>query len=140
MTVKRTAGYSGRSLAQKLGIRDGMRIAVVNPPPGYARLIAPLPPGVTLGSRAGTGADLVHCFVETRRELESRMPALAQSLRDHVTLWISWPKRASGRDTDLTEDVLREVILPHGLVDVKVCAVDDTWSGLKFVRRLRHRR
>ncbi len=137
---KPTAGYSGKPLAVKLGIRDGMRVAAVAAPRGYASWLAPLPKGAIIGPRLSAAADLVHCFVERRSELESRIAGLDQSLRDDAVLWISWPKRSSGRPTDLTEDVLREVILPLGLVDVKVCAVDDTWSGLKFVRRLRNRR
>jgi hypothetical protein len=117
-----------------------MRVAAVGAPGRYATLVAPLPRGVTIVNRANAQADVVHYFVEWRRDLEVRIPALGRSLRDDAALWISWPKRSSGRPTDLTEDVLREVILPLGLVDVKVCAVDHTWSGLKFVRRLKHRR
>lgn len=140
MTPSPSTGYSGRNLAKKHGIGSGIRIAAVDAPRGYAALLAPLPPGVTVGSRASRKTDLVHYFVERRSRLGSRIARLNRSLRDDATLWISWPKKSSGRPTDLTEDVLREVILPLGLVDVKVCAVDDTWSGLKFVRRLENRR
>jgi hypothetical protein len=140
VTGKPAAGYSGKALADKLGIRTGMRIAAVGAPRDYASLIAPLSRAVTITNRAGARADLVHYFVARRADLESRIAALDRSLRDDAVLWISWPKQSSGHPTDLTEDVLRQVILPLGLVDVKVCAVDDTWSGLKFVRRLKHRR
>ena len=140
MTRKPAAGYAGKSLADKLGIRAGMRIAAVAAPSDYASLIAPLPRAVTITHRAGAQADVVHYFVARRADLVSRIAALESSLQDDAVLWISWPKRSSGHATDLTEDALREVILPLGLVDVKVCAVDDTWSALKFVRRLQHRR
>lgn len=140
MTESPAVGYSGKTLAFKLGIRAGMRVAAVGAPGSYASLVAPRPRGVTIAARPSSQADVVHYFVEWRGDLEARIAALDRSLRDDAALWISWPKKSSGRPTDLTEDVLREVILPWGLVDVKVCAVDDTWSGLKFVRRLRHRR
>jgi len=140
VTGKPAAGYSGKSLADKLGIRAGMRIAAVGAPRSYATLAGPLPRAVTVTARASTRADLVHCFVEWRRDLEARIASLNRALGDDAVLWVSWPKRSSGHATDLTEDALREVILPLGLVDVKVCAVDDTWSALKFVRRLKHRR
>jgi hypothetical protein len=133
------AGYSGRPLAQKLGIRDEMRLVVLAAPRGYRSLLAPLPPGVVFVSRVAA-ADLVHWFVVRQRDLAARIGSMARALDDAAVLWISWPKRTSGRVTDLTGDVLREVVLAHGLVDVKVCAVDDTWSALKFVRRLRERR
>jgi hypothetical protein len=139
MSPKPAAGYSGKSLTAKLGIREGMRVAPLDAPRNYRSLLAPLPPAVSLRS-APASADVVHWFVEGRSALEARVARLAAGLRDGAALWISWPKRSSGRKTDLTEDVLRDVVLPHGLVDVKVCAVDETWSGLKFVRRLRNRR
>lgn len=140
MTGKPTVGYSGKALADKLGVRAGMRIAAVGAPRRYASLLAPLTRAVSITARASTRADVVHYFVAWRRDIESRIASLDRLLRDDAVLWVSWPKKSSCRPTDLTEDVLREVILPLGLVDVKVCAVDDTWSGLKFVRRLQHRR
>jgi hypothetical protein len=139
VTQKPAAGYSGKSLAVKLGIREGMRVALQDAPRNYRSLVAPLPPAVSLRS-APASAQVVHWFVERRSVLEARVANLAAALRDEAALWISWPKRSSGRETDLTEDVLREVVLPYGLVDVKVCAFDATWSCLKFVRRLQHRR
>lgn len=140
MASQRTAGYSGKPLADKLGIRAGMVVAVVDPPKNRASLLAPLPRGVRIVTRMSPRADVVLGFVQWRRDLEKRAVAFNRWSRDDAALWISWPKKSSGHATDLTEDVLREVILPLGLVDVKVCAVDATWSGLKFVRRLRHRR
>jgi hypothetical protein len=140
MPKRAPAGYSGKTLSEKLGIRAGMCLAAMGAPPGYAGWLAPLPAGVAVVSRASARADVFHCFFQRRRDLEKRIAPLDRVLRDDAALWISWPKKSSGRPTDITEDVLRGVVLPLGLVDVKVCAVDATWSGLKFVRRLRHRR
>jgi hypothetical protein len=135
-----TAGYSKRSLGEKLGIRPGMTVIALAAPPNYAALIAPLPEGTALRPRLAPGARFIHQFARRRTVLERAFPRLAASLADDGTLWVSWPKMASGVETDLTENVLRELGLPLGLVDVKVCAVDDIWSGLKFVRRKGHRR
>ena len=135
-----TAGYSKRSLAEKLGIGPGATVVALGAPSNYAALIAPLPDGTSLRARLTPGARFIHQFARRRAELETAFPRLAKALADDGTLWISWPKKASGVATDLTEDVLREVGLPLGLVDVKVCAVDDVWSGLKFVRRKENRR
>lgn len=140
MATQKPAGYSGKALCAKLGIEKGMRVAALGAPRGYTSLLAPLPPGVVVADRPGASADVTHCFVKWRRDLERRIGPLERSLRDDAVLWVSWPKKSSGEPTDLTENILREVILPLGLVDVKVCAVDATWSGLKFVRRLVNRR
>jgi hypothetical protein len=134
------AGYSQRSLGEKLGIGPGTTVVALGAPPNYAALIAPLPDGTSLRTRLTPGSRFIHQFARRRTELETAFPQLAKALADDGTLWISWPKKASGVETDLTEDVLREVGLPLGLVDVKVCAVDDIWSGLKFVRRKENRR
>jgi hypothetical protein len=134
------AGYSPRSLAEKLGIKPGTVITALDSPPAYVKLLAPMPADVTFVSRLARGARFIHCFVERRAELERRLPAIARSLADDGLVWISWPKKAAKVETDLTEDVVREIGLRSGLVDVKVCAVDDVWSGLKFVRRLRDRK
>lgn len=140
MAGRQGAGYSGKRLADKLGVREGMLVAVAGAPRGPASLLAPLPRGVRIVTRVSPRADVVLGFVQWRRDLEQRAVVFNRSLRDDAVLWICWPKKSSGHPTDLTEGALREVILPLGLVDVKVCAVDATWSGLKFVRRLRHRR
>jgi hypothetical protein len=134
------AGYSKQSLADKLGIGPGTTIVALGAPPTYATLIAPLPEGATLRTRLTPGAGFIHQFARGRAELDTTFPRLAKALADDGTLWISWPKKASGVETDLTEDVLRQIGLPLGLVDVKVCAVDEVWSGLKFVRRKENRR
>lgn len=138
--MARTAGYSPKPLAQKLGLKEGTRVVAISAPPGYRRLLAPIPRGVSFTPRLSRSAAFVHWFVRRRRELERGFARVASALADTGVLWISWPKKSSGVATDVTEDVLREVGLPHGLVDVKVCSVDNTWSGLKFVRRLQHRR
>ena len=135
-----TAGYSKHSLAAKLGIKPGMTVITLGAPPDYAALITPLPDGTSLRTRLTPGACFIHQFARRRDDLETAFPRLARALADDGTLWISWPKKASRVETDLTEDVLREVGLPLGLVDVKVCAVDAVWSGLKFVRRKENRR
>ena len=133
------AGYSGRSLVAKLGINPGARIAILKPPRGYERTLGRLPPAAIRRPRATGPLDFIQCFATGRRELERRFSHLKRALAPAGALWISWPKRASGVPTDLTEDVIRGIALAHGLVDVKVCAVDDVWSGLKLVRRLKDR-
>ena len=134
------AGYSTRSLAEKLGIKPGTVVTALAAPPAYLSLLQPVPADVTFVNRLGKRARFVHCFVTRRAELEKEFPTLSRSLADDGMVWISWPKKAAKAETDLTEDVVREVGLRAGLVDVKVCAVDDLWSGLKFVRRLADRR
>ncbi|HEV2752004.1 MAG TPA: DUF3052 domain-containing protein [Gemmatimonadales bacterium] len=133
------AGYSKRALVDKLGIKPGATIAILAPPDGYQRTLGKLPSSVTRRTSAAGPLDFVQFFTTERRELERRFGALARALAPAGMLWISWPKKASGVATDLTEDVIRGVGLAHGLVDVKVAAVDDVWSGLKFVRRLKDR-
>ena len=126
------AGYSGTPLPQKLGIRAGSRVALVRAPDGFAGLDA-LPDGVRLRTQARGAQDVVVFFATRLAELERRAVEPAGGL------WIAWPKKTAGVATDLTENVVRDVGLAHGLVDNKVCAVDDTWSGLRFVYRLRDR-
>jgi hypothetical protein len=135
-----TSGYSSRSLPDKLGIKPGMRVALLNAPRGYAVTLRPLPPGLRVTASLRGTFPFIQLFTASRRDLEHRFPALFRALAQDGALWISWPKRSSGVDTDLTEDVIRAVALAGGLVDVKVCAVDDVWSGLKLVRRLKDRR
>jgi hypothetical protein len=132
-------GYSGTPLAQKLGIKDGSRVALLGAPDGFDDVLAPLPDGVRILRRLSGGLDVAVLFVTERRELERRFAAVAEAVHPTGGFWVAWPKRASKVPTDLTEDVLREVGLPHGLVDNKVCAVDDVWSGLRFVWRVEHR-
>jgi hypothetical protein len=134
------AGYSSRSLAEKLGIKPGVVVTALEAPPTYIRQLQPVPADVTFVNRLGKQARFIHCFVTWRSELEKEFPAVSRSLADEGIAWISWPKKAAKTETDLTEDVVREIGLRVGLVDVKVCAVDELWSGLKFVRRLADRR
>jgi hypothetical protein len=129
------AGYSGTPLVRKLGFKPGMRAHYVNAPAGFAALLGELPDGARALARPADGLDLVVLFVRERRELQRRLPALQRRLDAAGMLWVAWPKRASKVATDMTEDVVRDVALPRGLVDVKVCAIDETWSGLKLVLR-----
>jgi Protein of unknown function (DUF3052) len=124
------AGYSGTPLARKLGFKEGMRVVYVNQPDGFA--VAGID-GVR--SRLGKGTDLVVFFTTSRSELERRLAVLRRAIEPDGMLWVAWPKRASGMQTDMTEDVVREIALPTGLVDTKVCAIDDVWSGLRLVVR-----
>jgi hypothetical protein len=121
---------SGAPLARKLGFKDGMRVVYVAAPDGFAV------EGIDeVRGRLAPGTGLVVCFVTARRELERRLPALRRAIEPAGMLWVAWPKRASGVRTDMTEDVVRAVALPTGLVDTKVCAIDETWSGLRLVVR-----
>jgi hypothetical protein len=133
------AGYSKRSLVDKLGIKPGASVLILEAPKGYANTLGPLPTGVAVAKALKAHLTFIHLFVTKRADLERRFAALQKALAPAGMLWISWPKKASGVPTDVTEDVVREVALARGLVDVKVCAVDDTWSGLKLVRRLKDR-
>ena len=132
-------GYSGTPLPRKLGIKDGFRVALVGAPDGFGPELDPLPGGVRLLRRPVAGIDLAVVFVTRRHDLARRFPQVAARLPPAGPLWVAWPKRSSGVATDLTEDVLREVCLPLGWVDTKVCAVTDVWSGLKFVLRKENR-
>jgi len=133
------AGYSKRSLVDKLGIKPGASVLILEAPKGYANTLGPLPTGVAVAKALKAHLTFIHLFVTKRADLERRFAALQKALAPAGMLWISWPKKASGVPTDVTEDVVREVALARGLVDVKVCAVDETWSGLKLVRRLKDR-
>ena len=130
-----SAGYSGKPLAQKLGLPADARVVILGAPAGYEKTLGKLPPGCRVTDRVYSGAPFIQLFVRRRSDMERRLPELLGVLGEGGMLWISWPKKSSGVATDLTEDVLREVALPLGIVDVKVCAVDATWSGLKFYRR-----
>ena len=133
------AGYSGTPLAQKIGIKPGHRLVLRNHPQSFVKDLGKLPEGVASTDRLNGKADVVVYFVEKRTALEKDFPVLAAKLEANGMLWIAWPKRASGRPTDLNENLVRETGLGFGLVDVKVCAIDEIWSGLKFVIRLKDR-
>ena len=126
-----TAGYSGTPLPKKLEIKEGSRVATVGAPADFARTLGTLPAGARLHRGLTGQRTLTIWFVTSRRPLEGDLRRVMPG-RDDGSLWVAWPKKASGVKTDVTEDVLREVILPHGLVDRKVCAIDATWSGLLF--------
>ena len=130
-----TAGYSGTPLVKKLGYKPGFRAKILGAPQDYARWIEPLPAGVRLSSRLRSEIDLWHLFTISRRELEQRLPRCAAEIQPDGMIWVSWPKKSSGVPSDVTEDVIRDLALSQGLVDVKVCAVDAIWSGLKLVIR-----
>lgn len=133
-----TAGYSGTPLARKLGIKHDSRVLMTAPPSGFA--IPDVPSTATVHSRPGSSAyDVILAFCPDLARLERRFAPLARRLTTAGALWVAWPKRASGVATDLDENVVRDHGLRMGLVDVKVAAIDETWSGLKFVRRLRDR-
>ncbi len=133
------AGYSGTPLPKKLGIKEGHRVAVLGGPDHVEDLLAPLPDGVTVRRAARGTNDVVVSFHTRRTHFERRLDTAVRAMDVDGGLWIAWPKKASGVSTDMTEDVVREVALPLGLVDNKVCAIDDTWSGLRIVWRKERR-
>ncbi len=133
------AGYSGTPLPKKLGIREEQTVALLDAPDGFEEILGPLPDGVVVRRAARGRNDVIVSFHRTRRSFEQRLPVAMRALDVDGGLWIAWPKRASGVETDMTEDVVREVGLPTGMVDNKVCAIDDTWSGLRLVLRKEHR-
>ena len=135
-----TAGYSGTPLAKKLGLKQGSVVHVAGGPPGFRKLLAPVPPGVTFVARPSAATDIIHVFVTSRKRLDDALRHFLRTMRPDATVWVSWPKKSAGVATDVTEDVIRAVALPLGLVDVKVCAIDSTWSGLKVVIRKELRR
>ena len=134
------AGYSGTPLWKKLGIRDGTAVLTVNAPANYRKLLPGVPANVTFATEAEPPVAFVHLFVTSKAELATRLPKLLKALAPDGVIWVSWPKKAAKVQTDVTEDAIREVALPLGLVDVKVCAVDATWSGLKLVIRVENRK
>lgn len=133
------AGYSGTPLIKKLGIKPGQRIALLSGPPGYRKTLGPLPGEVKWAEQLDENLDFIQLFVTTQAELKRRFKEANECLAAQGSLWVSWPKKASGVATDLNENAIRKLGLELGLVDVKVCAVDETWSGLKFVYRLKDR-
>jgi hypothetical protein len=134
------AGYSGTPLPKKLGIKDGHRVLLLGAPDGFAEgTLGELPEGVKVGTRAAGKADVLVSFHTERGDFEQRLPKLRAAMEPAAGLWIAWPKKAAKVPTDMTEDVVREVALPTGLVDNKVCAIDATWSGLRLVIRLSER-
>lgn len=133
------AGYSATPLAGKLGIKEGSLVALLGAPDGFEAELEPLPDGVRLGRRVRPGTDVAVLFVTSRHQLERRFGQVVASLQPAGGLWVAWPRRSSGVASDLTENTLRDVLLPAGLVDNKVCAVNQAWSALRFVIRREHR-
>src|SRR6187399_2061988 len=129
-----TAGYSGTPLAKKLGLKAG-KACLLGAPPGYRKLLEPVPDGVEFTAKLTRACDFVQVFTKSRAELGKTLANGRKMLPPDAVIWVSWPKKASKVPTDITEDTIREVALPMGLVDVKVCAVDEVWSGLKLVIR-----
>ena len=129
------AGYSGTPLAKKLGIEERHKLHVVGAPENYRALLEPLPPSVEFVPKFDQSTDVVHVFATERAALAKALAALRKRLDPHAVVWVSWPKKTAKVATDITENTIRELALPLGFADVKVCAVDDTWSGLKLVVR-----
>jgi hypothetical protein len=134
------AGYSGTPLAKKLGIKGGSRIFLLNAPGNYLQLVSPLPEGVQVAPQITSHTDVIHIFSTKKEELSPALHTCLEKMRSNGVIWASWPKKSSKVPTDITEDTIREVALPLGLVDIKVCAVDDVWSGLKLVIRKEKRK
>lgn len=135
MATQAPAGYSGTPLAKKLGYKDGTRAVLVDAPADYESLVAPLPPGTRFDPKVGPATDLVHVFATDRAALAKHLAALRKALPNDAALWVSWPKKAAKVPTTISEDTIRELALPLGFVDIKVCAVSAVWSGLKLVIR-----
>lgn len=134
------AGYSGTPLPQKLGIKPGEILVVIDPPDHYRKLLQPIPSGVNFATRPVGKTKFVHLFAKERRVLDKHLRSLRHKIAEDAVLWVSWPKKSSGVATDITEDVIRAVAVPLGFVDIKVCAVDETWSGLKLMIRRENRK
>jgi hypothetical protein len=134
-----SAGHSKKPLAQKLGIAQGKRVAFLHAPGGYRASLGTLPRAVTVARGPDDGLDLIQIFAKDRATLEREFPPLKRSIKRDGMIWVSWPKHSSGLQTDLDEGAVRLLGLQNGMVDVKTCAIDDTWSGLKFVVRLKDR-
>jgi len=128
-------GYSGTPLAQKLGIKPGCRMLLVGAPDQYAALLDPLPAGVQFETQLSGATDIVQIFTVQRAELEQLLESYRATLKPNGVIWVSWPKKSAKLPTDITEDTIRDVALPLGYVDIKVCAVNEVWSGLKLVIR-----
>ena len=134
-----TAGYSGTPLTKKLGIKEDFRVAMIGAPDGFREELTDLPLGVTFVTSLAAQLDLIMFFVKSQSEMTRNFPRLAAKLKPAGMLWLAWPKKASGVATDLSDNSVRQIGLDAGLVDVKVCAVNEIWSGLKFVIRVKDR-
>lgn len=135
MKTSNSPGYSGTPLFKKLGIKEAYRVLPLDAPKAYDSLLAPLPPGVVFVTQADSRVDIAHAFVTEREELAKLLSLLRKKLKPDAALWISWPKKSAKVPSTITEDTIRELALPLGFVDIKVCAVTEVWSGLKLVLR-----
>ena len=135
-----TSGYSGTPLAKKLGIKEGSTVYAIDAPANYHVLLAPLPEGVQFVAKLTASTEVIHLFVDKKQTLQKTLKSLRDKMTTDAMIWVSWPKKSSKIPTEVTEDVIREVALPLGLVDIKVCAVSEVWSGLKLVVRKELRR
>ena len=135
METSNTAGYSGTPLSKKLGIKEAQRVFPLEAPKEYESLLAPLPPAVEFVNRPDSKVDIAHVFVTQKEELAKVLSLMRKKLKPDAALWISWPKKSAKVPTTITEDTIRELALPLGFVDIKVCAVTEVWSGLKLVVR-----
>ena len=133
------AGYSSTPLAKKLGIKEGFIIKLVNKPAHYFDLFTEMPTGIAIADEIETKKNLVHFFTTDAMELRDKLPQLKKEIRPDGIIWVSWPKKSANVPTDVNENMIREVALGNGLVDIKVCAVDDVWSGLKLVIPVKER-
>ncbi|MGB5013264.1 MAG: DUF3052 family protein [Pyrinomonadaceae bacterium] len=134
-----TTGYSGTPLAKKLGIKDGFLVITQNAPDNYSELVAPLPDSVSITDSSAADADLIHLFTNSRDELFGKLAECIRLIKQNGSIWVSWYKKAAKLPTEITEDTIREAAFPLGLVDIKVCAFDEKWSGLKLVIRKENR-
>ena len=136
----KSSGYSGTPLAKKLGIKDGFKIFIINEPDHYFSLFDDMPTDVDIIHNLKSKLDVIHYFVKEEEELRKNILLLKSSIEQNGMIWISWPKQSSKVPTDITEDVIRNIALANGLVDVKVCAIDQVWSGLKLVIPVKERK
>lgn len=134
-----TAGYSGTPLAKKLGIKEDFSVTAVNAPDNFEELLQPLPTGVSLSTSLKSETDVIHFFTNSRDELFRGLAEYVKLIKQNGSIWVSWYKKAAKLPTEITEDTVREAAFPLGLVDIKVCAVDEKWSGLKLVIRKENR-
>lgn len=134
------AGYSGTPLPKKLGLKEQQRIALVNAPPGFEKTLGVLPKDAEIVKRLSSPLDLVLLFVDQEKQLSQQFSSIASKLAPNGMIWVAWPKKSSGVATDLTFEPVQRIGLANGLVDVKICAIDEIWSGLKFVIRVKHRK
>ena len=137
--LEMNTGYSGTPLAKKLGIKEGFVVLAVDAPRNYQALLEPLPPKTNITGKAASGFDLIHLFTNSRDDLFRGLAEYKKMIKQDGTIWVSWYKKAAKLPTEITEDTIRDAALPLGLVDVKVCAVDEKWSGLKLVIRKENR-